>query len=321
MKQLTVILFLCSYSIQAQVINFSSPPTELKLFGEGFISTAINERDFAISPDGMEIYYTVSTPKSTFQTIVFSKKIKGEWTKPTVASFAGRYSDLEPAFSADGKTLYFASNRPLNGTEIKDFDIWKVMRQGENWSEPINLGNVVNTTTDEFYPSVAKNGNLYFTASYKDGPGREDIYQAIFKDNTYQKPVPLDTAVNTKFYEFNAFVDPAEQYIIFTSYGRKDDTGGGDLYISRKNDKGQWMTAVNLKSINSKQLDYCPYVSPDGKSLFITSDRHSLPIDFSQQPASYQDIVNSCTQVQNGTGNIYWIDFSSLLKLLVKKER
>jgi Tol biopolymer transport system component len=304
--------------VQAQQFNLSSPPSALTLFGEGFISTAINERDFAVSPDGMEIYYTVATPKSTFQTIVVSKKIKGEWTKPTVASFAGRYSDLEPAFSADGKTLYFASNRPLNGAEIKDFDIWKVMRQGEAWSEPINLGNVVNTTTDEFYPSVAKNGNLYFTASYKDGPGREDIYQAIFKNNTYQKPVPLDTAVNTKFYEFNAFVDPAEQYIIFTSYGRKDDTGGGDLYISRKNHNGQWMTAVNLKSINSKQLDYCPYVSADGKSLFITSDRHNLPIDFSQQPASYQDIVNSSTQVHNGTGNIYWIDFSSLLKLLVK---
>jgi hypothetical protein len=304
--------------MQAQDINFSSPPIELELFGAGFISTAINERDFAISPDGMEIYYTISTPKSTFQTIVFSKKIKGEWSKPRVPSFAGRYSDLEPAFSADGKTLYFASNRPLSGDQIKDFDIWKVTRQGDNWSEPTNLGNVINTTTDEFYPSVAKNGNLYFTATYKGGPGREDIYQSVFKDNVYQKPVALDTVVNTKFYEFNAFVDPAEQYIIFTSYGRKDDTGGGDLYISRKNENGQWMTAVNLKSINSKQLDYCPYVSTDGKSLFITSDRHNLPINFSQQPASYQDIVNSSTQVQNGTGNIYWIDFSNLIKLLVK---
>lgn len=304
--------------MQAQDINFSSPPIELELLGAGFISTAINERDFAISPDGMEIFYTISTPKSTFQTIVFSKKIKGEWSKPRVPSFAGKYSDLEPAFSADGKTLYFASNRPLSGDQIKDFDIWKVTRQGDTWSEPTNLGNVINTTTDEFYPSVAKNGNLYFTATYKGGPGREDIYQSVFKDNSYQRPMPLDTAVNSKFYEFNAFVDPDEQYIIFTSYGRKDDAGGGDLYLSQKNEKGQWMPAVNLKSINSKQLDYCPYVSPDGKSLFITSERHNLPIYFNQQRASYQDIVNSSTQLQNGTGNIYWIDFSNLIKLLVK---
>lgn len=314
MKQLALLLFLCTYTLQAQHFNLSSPPIDLTLFGTGFVSTAINERDFAISPDGTEIYFTVSTPKSTFQTIVFCKKIKGEWTKPGVASFAGSYSDLEPAFSADGKTLYFASNRPLSGDQIKDFDIWKVTKQGDTWSEPTNLGNVINTTTDEFYPSVARNGNLYFTATYKGGPGREDIYQSVFKDNIYQKPMPLDTAVNSKFYEFNAFVDPDEQYIIFTSYGRKDDTGGGDLYMSKKNEKGQWTPAVNLKSINSKQLDYCPYVSPDGKSLFITSDRHNLPLVYSQQPATYEDIAKTTTQAQNGTGNIYWIDFSNLLK-------
>ncbi len=318
MKLLTSILFVCAYSMQAQDINLSSPPIELTLLGPEFISTSINERDFAISPDGTEIYFTISTPKSTFQTIVFCKKIKGEWSKPHIASFAGRYSDLEPAFSADGKSLYFASNRPLSGDQVKDFDIWKVIRQGDTWSEPVNLGEVINTKSDEFYPSLAKNGNLYFTASYKDGPGREDIYQAVFKDNAYQKPVPLDTAVNTKFYEFNAFVDPDEQYIIFTSYGRKDEAGGGDLYMSRKNEKGQWMSAVNLRNINSKQLDYCPYVSPNGRALFITSERHTLPLVFSQHPATYQDVLNASTQTQNGTGNIYWIDFQEVVKYLTK---
>lgn len=313
MKPLTLILLLCACSLQAQDINFSIPPIQLELFGAGFISTTVNERDFAISPDGTEIYFTIATPKSTFQTIVFCKKIKGEWSKPSIASFAGNYSDLEPAFSADGKTLYFASNRPLSGDQIKDFDIWKVTRQGDTWSEPVNLGEVINTKSDEFYPSVAKNGNLYFTASYKEGPGREDIYQSVFKDNGYQKPVPLDTAINTKLFEFNAFIDPNEQYILFTSYGRKDDTGGGDLYMSRKNQKGQWMSAVNLKGINSKQLDYCPYVSLDGKSLFITSERHSLPTTFGHQKITYQDIINISTQVQNGTGNIYWINFQNLI--------
>lgn len=318
MKQAILLLFLCTSSLQAQQLNLSFSPIDLTLFGAGFISTPINERDFAISPDGMEIYFTVSTPKSTFQTIVFCKRIGAEWTKPSIASFAGRYSDLEPAFSADGKTLYFASNRPVSGNQIKDFDIWKVMRQDDTWSEPVNLGEVINTKSDEFYPSVAKNGNLYFTASYKDGPGREDIYQSVFKDNIYQKPVPLDTAVNTKFYEFNAFVDPDEQYIIFTSYGRKDDAGGGDLYMSKKDERGQWMSAVNLKSINSKQLDYCPYVSPDGKALFITSERHKLPLVFSQHPATYQDIVNTAAQEQNGMGNIYWINFQNVVLQLTK---
>lgn len=297
--------------------SLTSPPTTLQLLGEGVISTELNERDFAISPDGKEIYFTISSPKSTFQTIVFSKQSRsGEWTAPEVVSFAGTYSDLEPAFSFDGQTLFFASNRPIAGEDTKDFDIWKVSRNASGWGDPVNLGTVVNTNADEFYPSIAKNGNLYYTASYKGGPGREDIYCATLRDNVYQTPIALDSAVNTKFYEFNAFIDPIERYIIFTSYGRKEDTGGGDLYISQKNEKGNWKQAENIKSINSKQLDYCPYVSPDGKSLFITSERHALPQTFKTVKSTYKTIRTLYTNPLNSTGNIYWIDVEAILQTL-----
>lgn len=317
MKLTTLAFLVISGSLFGQRIQlpqFSSPPQSLSLFGEGIISTPMNERDFALSPDGKEIYFTISTPKSTFQTIVFCKQVKpGEWTAPEIVSFAGRYSDLEPTFTADGHTMYFASNRPTSGQEPKDFDIWKVSRSQSGWDEPVNLGLPVNTESDEFYPSIAKNGNLYYTASYKGGPGKEDIYFTEFKNGRYQRPVPLDSSVNSKFYEFNAFVDPNEQYVLFTSYGRKDDAGGGDLYISVKDPKGIWQPAINLKSLNSKQLDYCPYVSPDGKSLFITSERHNLPIDFVTGRANYRTIQNTWTVPLSGVGNIYWIDFNNII--------
>ncbi len=296
-------------------LRLTSPPEIATVFGPGFISTAMNERDFALSPDGNEIYFTISTPRSTFQTIVFCTKTKSGWSKPAVASFAGQYSDLEPAFSADGNTLYFASNRPITGTTLKDFDIWKVTRTNNKWGEPENLGTTINTTSDEFYPSVAKNGNLYFTAAYAGGPGREDIYMASFHQNHYQKPVALDSGVNTKFYEFNAFVSPEEDYIIFTSYGRKDDLGGGDLYISLKNAQGNWTAAKHLTQLNSPQLDYCPFVSPDGSGLFFTSEKHQLQSSFPIR-TNYQTIFESKDKVQNGAGNIYWINFQTLLKSL-----
>ena len=287
------------------------------MLGEGSLSTAINERDFALSPDGTEIFYTISTPRSTFQTIVYSKRsAKGEWPAPEVAAFAGEYSDLEPVFSHDGNTLYFSSNRPLNGTEPKDFDVWKVSRTTTGWSKAENLGPVVNTEADEFYPSIARNGNLYFTASYKGGPGREDIYMSEFKNNQYQKPVALDTMVNSKFYEFNAFVDPNEQYILFTSYGRQDDAGGGDLYMASKDGNGKWKPARNLTELNSRQLDYCPFVSPDGKSLFFTSERHQLPVSFNGSKTTAQKIREFAKDPLNATGNIYWVSFEALRKRL-----
>lgn len=296
-------------AIAQQKIDFKNPPNEPKLFAEGFISTSINERDFALSPDGTELFYTISTPQSSFQTIVWSKKDNaGNWSKPEVVSFAGTFSDLEPTLSADGNKLYFASNRPLQGSEPKDFDIWVVERRGRGWSGAKNLGPVINSATDEFYPSITKSGNLYFTATYPDGIGKEDIFMAAWRNDHFEKPVALDTAVNSKGYEFNAFVDPDEQFILFTGYGRKDDAGRGDLYMSVKDSKGKWVPAKNLKGLNSNRLDYCPYVSPDKKTLFFTSERASLPVTFTK-PATANQIESFYNNPLNGTGNVYWISF------------
>ena len=296
-------------------LELKPSPDKVSLLSEGFISTFINERDFAVTPDGSELYFTISSPKSTFQTIVFCKKLEeGKWTKPEVVSFAGEFSDLEPALSVDGKTLYFSSNRPITGSAVKDFDVWKVTRVGNGWGKPENLGTPVNTEADEFYPSIAKSGNLYFTAQYKGGVGREDIYVSHFVKGIYQQSMPLDTAVNSRMYEFNAFVSPDEKYILFTSYGRKDDSGGGDLYFSVKDENDRWRPSINLKELNSPQLDYCPYVSPDGKSLFFTSERHQLPATFVTERATFKKMVGTYLNLLNGTGNIYWIDFLSLYR-------
>ena len=306
-----------SFTLSAQKhsnLSLSTPPDRLALFGENFISTFINERDFALSPDGNEIFFTISTPRSSFQTIVFCRKEKdGSWTSPVVAPFAGSFSDLEPAFTPDGNTLFFSSNRPLAGNSTKDFDIWKVTRVGGAWGKPENIGQPINTTADEFYPSITKTGSLYFTAAYAGGVGKEDIYVSLFQNGGYQKPAALDTAVNSGYYEFNAFVSPDERFILFTSYGRKDDTGGGDLYMSVKDAQGKWQPARNLKELNSRQLDYCPFVAADGKTLFFTSERHQLPVSFQDSKATYKTVVDIVQNPLNGTGNIYWVDFKKVL--------
>jgi len=307
---LTPIYFL---SAQTQ-IDLKNPPTEATLFAEGFISTSMNERDFAISSDGKEIYYTIFTPESSFQTIVFSTLGEKGWSKPEVVPFAGKYSDLEPAFSADGNKMYFASNRPLAGNKPKDFDIWVVERTGKTWGEPKNLGSTINTESDEFYPSITKSGNLYFTAQYKEGIGKEDIFIAQWSADHFEKPIPLDTAVNSKSYEFNAFVDPDEKFILYTGYGRKNDKGRGDLYMSVKDVNGKWIPSKNLTTLNSTRLDYCPYVDPEKKILFFTSERNTLPTSF-EIKTNYNQIKEISNSTLNGTGNIYWISFDEVMDL------
>jgi len=269
----------------------SPAPHSPAIFGEGVISTPGYERDIAISPDGHELLFSVLLPASGFlANMEMHKDAAGTWSAPKVASFSGHYSDLEPAFTADGKKLFFSSNRPVNGDKTKDFDIWFTEKVNGAWTAPKNIGLPVNSAADEYYPSVARNGNLYFTAAHEKGIGHEDIYVCKWKNGKYEEPEVLDTAVNSPMYEFNAFVSPDEDFIIFTSYGRKDDSGRGDLYMSMKDDNGHWKPAKNLALLNSDRLDYCPFVSFDKKILFFTSEKHNLPSTFPGKPATWSQL-------------------------------
>lgn len=309
-KLFTIVLVASFLPLKAQ------PPEHPGLFLEGTVSTNLNERDMAISPDGTEMYYTLQANQNAFSTIVHRRRVNGlNWSAPEVASFSGAFGDLEPAFSRDGQKLFFSSNRPLSGDKTKDYDIWFVEKVNGLWSNPVNLGKPVNTDANEFYPSVATNGNLYFTAEYTTGIGKEDIYVCRWTNGTFGKSEPLDTAVNSKRWEFNAYVSPDESYILFTSYGRKDDSGGGDLYISLKDATGKWKPAENLKAINSSKIDYCPFVSVDQKILYFTSGRHELPSTYSR-PVTYNELIERYNSAANGSENIYWMDFDRLLRSL-----
>jgi len=289
-----------------------SPPDSPGVFMENVVSTNLNERDMAIAPDGRELFYTIQANQHALSTIIRLKKLSNnKWSEPEVASFSGKYSDLEPAYSPDGKKLYFSSNRPTEGSNTKDFDIWVVENANGEWSEPKNLGIPINTTANEFYPSVTTAGNIYFTAEYENNVGKEDIYTSRWVNGKYTAPVPLDTAVNSKLWEFNAFVTADDRYIIFTSYGRKDDQGGGDLYISTKSAEGKWTPAKRLSSINSDKLDYCPFVTADQKVFFFTSGRHDLSSP--EKARSFRELTKTYNGVNNGSENIYWMSFTKLL--------
>lgn len=317
-KYLFLFLLIISFQItslsQESVMNMKSSATPV-LFTETLINTSMNERDITISPDGTEMFYTVYLQPTLFHTIIYCKKDKtGKWSSPQVASFSGVYSDMEPSFTPDGQKVFFSSNRPGGSPETKNYDIWYVEKVNEVWLNPKNVGPTVNTAENEYFPSLAANGNLYFTAAYSRGIGKEDIYMARWKDGKYSEAMPLDTAVNSGLYEFNAFVSPDERYILFTSFGRKDDKGRGDIYMSTKDEEGNWLPAKNCWLINSERLDYCPFVSFDNKTLFFTSERHTIPGSFSSNQVSYDKLKDLYNQVQNGTGNIYQISWEAVVQ-------
>ncbi|CAL2102607.1 WD40 repeat protein [Tenacibaculum sp. 190130A14a] len=291
-------------------IGFAQKPS---LFLSELFEDLPNVRDFSMNKNQDEFYFTIESYLKEYSFIAYSKKINGKWQKPRVVSFSGQYKDLEPFLSPDGLKLFFASNRKDNSSgEIKnDIDIWYVTRSSlsDKWSEPINVGTNINTAANEFYPSVTNNGDLFFTAEYENSIGKEDIYVSRFVNGKYLKPIPLNSNVNSEKYEFNAFIAPDESFILFTSYGRKDDLGRGDIYISRKGKNNEWEKAVHFPNINSKRLDYCPFVDIYTQTLYFTSNPSEITKSFKQKK-SLEDIVKHIKNTPNGLSRIYTFPFS-----------
>lgn len=292
-------------------INLDIKHERVSLFAPGFISTDLYERDTAISKDGNEIIYTVGDYKQNKRMLVRFNNVNDTWSGPEKLSFSGRYQDIEPFISPDGNKLYFASNRPIGqDSQRLDYNIWFASNYKGHWVNPEPLDSIINSVQDEFYPSLSRQGNLYFTSTRNNGIGLEDIFFSKYENGSFGVPMVLDSNINSKKYEFNAYVNPEEDLLIFSSFGRHDGLGGGDLYMSRKDSNGQWKPAVNLGAeINSDQLDYCPFVDWKNEVFYFTSNR------IATENIEIEDVITlkAYSRIpENGFGNIYRCDINFL---------
>jgi len=307
----TIIFLFSVITLTAQAQQNMAKKNGPVVFEPGKISDAFPNRDMTISPDGNELFFTEQFTKGLYNVIMHSVKKNGVWNTPEVASFSGKWDDMEASFAPDGKTLYFSSARPLTDTgEEKDFDIWYVTKENGMWQNPRNLGAPINTTTDEFYASATKSGNIYFTRGTKDRA--DEIWVCPYVNGHLEESKQLSDSINSVGYEFNAFVDPDEQFILFTAYRRPEGQGSGDLYISRKNAAAEWGKAVNLQMLNSRSMDYCPFVTADKKYLYFTSDRAGFKVPF-DKPLTTKALHTIMDNPGNGFDDIYVVPFSEVM--------
>ena len=301
------------------------PGLEPRVFAPGIVSTELNSRDIAVSPDGREIYFCVNVAGYTFATILVTRLRDGVWSEPKVMEHMQdpAWRNIEPCISADGKKFFFMSNRPdpATGEEKGDEDIWVMEREGDGWGEPRNLGLPVSSEHLEFFPSLTRDGTLYFTRRDKTS-GEEAIYRSQLRDGKYQEPEKLPEQVNSGQARFNAFVAPDESFIIVPTYGRKDSLGATDYYISFRDADDRWSEAVNMggKINTSGGSEYSASVSPDGKYLFFMSSR--CP-DRTQWPSKLSAAFLHRLAAEPGIDNtsIYWIDAKVIDNLRPKQSQ
>lgn len=289
----------------------------LIMLGPGVVSTDDDEYAGAITPDGATIYFNKSVPTSNQYVIVMSHMTDGHWAAPEVAPFSGRYSDTDPVLSPDGRTLYWASDRPAGGKVKHDYDIWKTERTSNgNWGPPEHLSAPINSDQNEYIASVTRDGTMYFSSARDGGErGTVDIYRSRLRNGRYQPPENLRRALNgsdVSFYDLDAVVSPDERTLVVSSFGRPDGLGSADMYVSRRDAHGQWSRLRHLRPpLNSSDRDYSPRFAPDGRHLIFSSERGFAP-DSVTAPFDYAALVAHLRQPANGSGNIYEIDVSML---------
>ncbi|MDH4196678.1 MAG: MBL fold metallo-hydrolase [Candidatus Aminicenantes bacterium] len=255
--------------LQGPYLGQKSPGLKPEIFAPGIVSSA-KALEFAatFTPDGREMYFTRRIDGGQ-NTIMVSRWEKEGWTAPEEAAFAKGSPSNEPFITPDGRKLYFGCNRTRPGADRPEWAIWVVERTASGaWGEPRYHGLGM-------FVSAAGNGNLYMTdVAGIVSPDRPVVVYPWTGDG-YGAPQRLGGGVNSPAVADHGFIAPDESYVLFDSPHRPGGQGGyGDLYVCFRNPDGSWGEAINLgNAINGPASNFCPSVSPDGKSIFYGTYR------------------------------------------------
>ncbi len=190
------------------------------------------------------------------------------------------FPDYAPVISADESVMVFTSRR--EGSTGKQVslqdgqyyeDLYISYKVAGNWTAPRNIMEV-NTEKHDACIALSPDGKQLFI--YRDSRGG-DIYSSTFDaiQNTWTKPQSLGDNVNTKYYEPSVSMTSDGNLIYFSS-NRPGGLGGLDIYVSRKDSKGNWGPAVNLGApINTPYDDDAPFIHADGQTLYFSSRGHA----------------------------------------------
>lgn len=197
------------------------------------INTGYNEGAQAISQDGRYLFYTICDADFGYGScdLYWSKRIGDRWSRPRNMGppVNTKLWESQPTIAPDGKTIYFSSNRPGG---FGGFDIWKTEMSEEGvFTEPVNLGKVVNTEKDDTAPFIHADGRtLYFASEGHPGLGGKDLYYTtLLGDNNWSEPVNLGYPINTPADEINILINASGTTAYYAS-DMEGGYGGLDLY-------------------------------------------------------------------------------------------
>lgn len=162
--------------------------------------------------------------------VVYSRNANGNWNEGVEFPYNDpNVSYAHPTFSADGKTLYYSSDR--NGGQ-GGTDIWRsAVNTDGTFGTPENLGPAINTAGQEMFPFIDKNDVLFFASNGHAGMGGLDIFRSFLnpETNTYGGVANMGRPLNGPSDDFGVVFDTLSNRGFFTS-NRPGGEGSDDIY-------------------------------------------------------------------------------------------
>ena len=213
------------------------------------LMTIFNQGPFCFSPDRQQIYFTgdIERGSSAFKKdfknksgIFIANKSGGEWSAPVAFEYNNPMWNLgHPFISSNGKYLFFSSDMPGGSGGS---DLYMCEWADGKWSEPLNLGQGINSPDAELYPFFSDAGELYFASDREGGPGGLDIYSSRMNNEGWSAVMLLPDPINSQADDFSFFKDKETNGGFFASNREKTD----DIYM--------YASLLKRKSVCNEQV-------------------------------------------------------------------
>jgi outer membrane protein OmpA-like peptidoglycan-associated protein len=270
--------------------------------------------DFAptISADNKTLIFGSDRKKRYKWKLYIAHRTETSWTEPQPLDNINSNIDSDdwdggPFLTYDQNYLLLSSDRKggLGGV-----DIWMSKRLGEEWTEPKNLGEPINTSGYDGFASMSGDGkSLYFmrNASQKGACNQQDnfdIYCSPREGDGWGEPQKLPALINSEYCESHPIILADSKTLIFSS-NRPGGFGGYDLYKTVKRDDGSWSEPVNLGSfINTEKDDDIVSIPASGDIMYFCSgesneaDLYTVPILVAMRPSLAITVAGTVTSAK-----------------------
>ncbi len=301
MKALLIVflipIFSCSSKLRPVInyLNQQQPDTIPEIFGPGLISVQGRfDLGFTMSPDGKSMAFGVANEHDPKENYIYMLNFSnGKWSDPDKGILPDNDNTFFPMFGPKGNEFYFAKSINTQETDIW----WGKYRKNKLYHiQPLRAP--VNSTSREAGHGKSLKGSFYFTSNRDDKQQCcGDVFSSEVDNNGNYSSVHTVMELNSAGDEESLFLARDESFIILQSW-KNEFNSKHDLYLSYRTKEGNWTPPERLSTtINSKEIEQRPFVSPDNHYLFFSR--------LSKRIENGKEILES---------DIFWVSTKSLFK-------